>query len=598
MYRIALFVCFSQLMTASAFAIDKHIDGSINISNDDIKHHITPTAPHALSDLSSTPSPTPSLPPNSESNITTDIPKTAPFHHNDTNDSENLNDVFMDGLPLDIVQALNKAQIPPEHFSLAIIPLPTQDGHGYLPQTNQLPSTPPPYTTSQHRLTHPISHQTDVPRLPASTMKLIPTFVALDTLGADFTWDTHVYASGLQIGQTLYGNLIIQGSGDPKLTSRQLKQLFSQIQQQGIHHLDGNIILDSSIFRHVTKNPAAFDGDPLRPYNASPDGLLVNFSTLTIHSTSNNGMTASLSYEPNLADYHLPSTIAQKSGRCGNFKYSLAPQWQTQGLVYHTKLPTGCDSQSFFIAYPNAKDFAKKTIKALWLDMGNTLTGDVITQEIPWQPYQHSKTGIYQWQSSPFAIATLPSFPLAEQIYDINHHSNNVMTEQVLLSLPLYANPSSANTHLAHPLFNHHRFSNYDKSTQFVKNWWQNHLTSQPPYLTNGSGLCRQCHLTAHNLSELLSFAYQHPEFKTYLNSLGRAGVSGTIASHAKRMPHSAAINRAWIKTGTLNNVAAMAGYVKGLSGQDYVVVGIINDDKAGIARPILDTMLDWTARH
>jgi len=79
------------------------------------------------------------------------------------------------------------------------------------------------------------------------------------------------------------------------------------------------------------------------------------------------------------------------------------------------------------------------------------------------------------------------------------------------------------------------------------------------------------------------------------------AGVSGTIVAHSDRLPDSKAIGRAWIKTGTLNNVTSMAGYVKGLSGQDYVIVGLINSEQAlnaYNARTVLDVALDWTAQH
>lgn len=119
--------------------------------------------------------------------------------------------------------------------------------------------------------------------------------------------------------------------------------------------------------------------------------------------------------------------------------------------------------------------------------------------------------------------------------------------------------------------------------------------------MTNGSGLCRECTITAANLSELLTYAYSRPNFDAYVDSLGVAGVSGTIAAHSDRLPESTATGRAWIKTGTLNNVTSMAGYVKGLSGQDYVVVGIINTNQAlnpYAARPVLDAMLDWTAQR
>lgn len=143
--------------------------------------------------------------------------------------------------------------------------------------------------------------------------------------------------------------------------------------------------------------------------------------------------------------------------------------------------------------------------------------------------------------------------------------------------------------------------TNYPAALQTMTQWWQNNLSTPPPHLTNGSGLCRDCTVTAENLNELLTYAYSHPSFGAYVNSLGIAGVSGTIAAHSERLPESAATGRAWIKTGTLNNVTSMAGYVKGLSGQDYVVVGLINSEQAlnaYTARPVLDAMLDWTAQQ
>ena len=110
-----------------------------------------------------------------------------------------------------------------------------------------------------------LDHQSDIPRTPASTMKLVPSFIALDTLGADFVWHTRVYHTGLIIGNRLHGDLIIQGSGDPKMTHERLKQLLYKVQASGIRHIDGDIIGDSAVFNNVSKDPAAFDNSPLRP---------------------------------------------------------------------------------------------------------------------------------------------------------------------------------------------------------------------------------------------------------------------------------------------------------------------------------------------
>lgn len=454
-----------------------------------------------------------------------------------------------------------------------------------------------------------LNHQADIARTPASTMKLVPSFIALDTLGADFVWHTRVYHTGLVIGDRLHGDLIIQGSGDPKMTHERLEQLLYKVQSSGIRHIDGDIIIDSGVFKNVSKDPAAFDNSPLRPYNASPDGFLVNFSTIGIKSYPLNDDQANLTYTPKLANYALPSIINTRSAACGQARYSLAPEWQKKQLVLKTQLPNSCQEHAFYVAYPDAKDFAARVIAAKWQELGNTLSGNVITQEAPYTTMKNTKSthGLAALPISPLPIVSYPSLNLTQQIYDINHFSNNVMTEQVALSIGVYDKVDNKTLDKAingsHSLyqFGTPTATSYPVALHTINQWWQTNLSTPPPHLINGSGLCRDCTITAANLSELLTYAYSHPSFNAYVNSLGIAGVSGTITAHSERLPESAAIGRAWIKTGTLNNVTSMAGYVKGLSGQDYVVVGLINSEQAHnayTARPVLDAMLDWTAQH
>ncbi|WP_230661683.1 D-alanyl-D-alanine carboxypeptidase/D-alanyl-D-alanine-endopeptidase [Psychrobacter sp. I-STPA10] len=470
-------------------------------------------------------------------------------------------------------------------------PLLVQDNELSMVDANPQPAIQP--------LTTPLYHLANQPRTPASTMKLIPTFVALDTLGQDFVWQTQILHTGVIINGTLYGDMIIKGSGDPKLTHERLTQLLYQAKKAGISHIDGNIILDTSIFQQVGKDPAAFDNEPLRPYNASPDGLLINFNSIQITTLPDNHGNSQLSYTPMLADYQLPATLPQRHASCGSIEYSLAPKWQTNQLSFNKNMPSNCGEHQFYIAYPDVTDYARRVVKQKWLDLGNSLNGQVITHNQLTATHSanvHSTkpknsppiVALKAWQY-PLPLASYPSLPLSAQIYDINHYSNNVMTEQLTLSLPVYSANKTTLT------------SNYPTALTQISDWWQTHLSSPPPMMSNGSGLCRDCTVTAANMAELLQYAYQHPKFATYVDSLGIAGVSGTIAGHAHRRPHSQAIGRAWIKTGTLDNVTSMAGYVKGLSGQDYVVVGIINTNhklNAAKARPVLDAMLDWTAQH
>ena len=80
-------------------------------------------------------------------------------------------------------------------------------------------------------------------------------------------------------------------------------------------------------------------------------------------------------------------------------------------------------------------------------------------------------------------------------------------------------------------------------------------------------------------------------------NTLSIAGVDGPTRRMAARSPSSAAIGNARLKTGTLRDVTAIAGYAYGLSGRNYAVVGIINHSNAGAARPALDRLVEWAVR-
>ena len=101
---------------------------------------------------------------------------------------------------------------------------------------------------------------------PASVMKLVTTYAALELLGPSFTWNTPVYVDGTVADGVLQGNLIIQGRGDPKLVLERLWLLLRRVQGLGIKTITGDILLDRSAFVVGTQNPADFDGEPLRPY--------------------------------------------------------------------------------------------------------------------------------------------------------------------------------------------------------------------------------------------------------------------------------------------------------------------------------------------
>ena len=116
-----------------------------------------------------------------------------------------------------------------------------------------------------------LSYRADASVNPASVMKLVTTYAAMDMLGPDFTWRTDFYTDGTVDNGSLRGNLYIRGGGDPKLVLERIHAAFWALQDKGVRVILGDMVLDHSAFELPAHDPGDFDGESLRPYNASPD---------------------------------------------------------------------------------------------------------------------------------------------------------------------------------------------------------------------------------------------------------------------------------------------------------------------------------------
>jgi D-alanyl-D-alanine carboxypeptidase/D-alanyl-D-alanine-endopeptidase (penicillin-binding protein 4) len=175
-----------------------------------------------------------------------------------------------------------------------------------------------------------------------------------------------------------------------------------------------------------------------------------------------------------------------------------------------------------------------------------------------------------------------PSLPLSEIIQDINKFSNNVMAQQLYLTL---------SSELGAP-------GRFEASRVRLSQWWRNSFPGHDePVLENGSGLSRNERSTAQALTALLQAAHAGPHARHFVNSLSRAGMDGTTARLKDRSPQSPVIGNAWLKTGSLRDVASVAGYVQGQSGQRYTLVAVLHHPNAQQARAALDQLLEWTVR-
>ncbi|HEY5263564.1 MAG TPA: D-alanyl-D-alanine carboxypeptidase, partial [Steroidobacteraceae bacterium] len=120
----------------------------------------------------------------------------------------------------------------------------------------------------------------DTPRSPASTIKLVTTFAALDMLGPAYTWHTRAAIHGTLDEGVLDGDLILQGGGDPYMTLERWWSFAHGLRDTGLKAIHGDIVIDNSAFSLPAEDPGAFDGKPNRSYNVVPDALMVNFQSI------------------------------------------------------------------------------------------------------------------------------------------------------------------------------------------------------------------------------------------------------------------------------------------------------------------------------
>jgi len=438
-------------------------------------------------------------------------------------------------LPPAVLEALKTARIPADAVSLVVQPV-----------------QPGPVR---------LQHQATVARNPASLLKLVTTTAALDVLGTAFTWRTPIYMDGQIRDGVLRGNLYIQGSGDPRLGAEQLWLLMRRVQGLGIKHIQGDIVLDRSVFNLPAADPGGFDGEPLRPYNAAPDGLLVNFKSLLLQFVPDpDNKLVHIHAEPPLAGLKLPVSVPLSSVECNDYRGGLKSDFSNPlNYVFSGSYPLACGEKTWPLAYSDPERFAARAVHGMWLHLGGQLSGSVRESLVP--------AGLKPvlWHESP---------TLAEVVRDINKYSNNVMAEQVFLTLAAQKRGTGT----------------YALAGEVVLTWWKERLNNlEAPQLDKGSGLSRDTRISAHSLAGLLQWAWAQPFMPELIASLPVTGLDGTL----KRSKSSAA---AHLKTGSLRDVMGIAGYVDAANGQRYVLVAMVNHTNAHQARPVMDALIDWTA--
>lgn len=481
------------------------------------------------------------------------------------------------------VQQLNRAGIAEADFGLAIVPLKGAAQSPALPAGASLaPAAPIEHRTtgeadglSADRVSDEpmlrVMHQAERPFNPASTMKLVTTHAALAMLGPNYRWTTRFLTTGPIRDGVLQGDLILQGGGDPHLVIEDLHALMADLRAQGLTTIRGDLVVDDARFAVGPADGEAFDGDASQAYNVRPWAALTNFkaSKLVIDPKKRQ-----LALEPPLADVQLRYDVKVLKGRCrtGGTRLGVQDGATAAGRPVVSVNGTqvrACGSQQFYAAMLDHQQFLHGIFKAAWKDMGGQFTGRTRIQ-----PGAAARgRPLYAWQST---------LDLGEVVHHINKFSNNVMTRMLLLEM------AAASGQGALPP---------DRAGQWLHQWYRGQGLALPSLvMENGSGLSRQARISAGDMVALLARAAGSPTAPWFEASLPVVGIDGTMKTRLRMDPVA---GQAQIKTGTLQNVRAIAGYVTAASGRRYALSLMINGKyPAERALHAQDELLRWVYRH
>nr|WP_256833131.1 D-alanyl-D-alanine carboxypeptidase/D-alanyl-D-alanine-endopeptidase [Pseudomonas oleovorans] len=405
----------------------------------------------------------------------------------------------------------------------------------------------------------------DVSVNPASTMKLVTTYAALELLGPNHQWKTEFYADGPLKDGVLHGNLYLKGGGDPKLNMEKLWLLLRDLRINGVRQVQGDLVLDRSFF--VAPQLPAFNddgGDANKPFLVKPDSLLVNLKAQRFITRAEDGK-VSIAMDPPIASIRIDNQVRLlKAAKCPSWpdiRYNAVDQFDGTTLIVSGQLAEGCSAQTY-LSLLDHPSYAAGAVRGIWQELGGKILGK-------------DRQGPVPEDARMLVRAFSPD--VVEIVRDINKYSNNTMARQLFLSIGVqFRTEADKDDSMA--------------AQRVIRNWLaRKGITAPHLVMENGSGLSRAERISAREMALILQAAWRSPYAAEFRSSMPLVAMDGTMRRRLQRTP---LVGEAHIKTGTLNNVRAIAGFSRDSNGQDWAVVAILNDPKPWGATSILDQVL------
>ncbi len=408
----------------------------------------------------------------------------------------------------------------------------------------------------------------DTPRNPASVMKLFTTYAALDILGPAYRWRTEVHVEQEPVDGRVE-SLWLRGFGDPFLLQEDLWRIAGGVRRAGITRIDGPLILDTSHFSVDSEDPGAFDDAPWRVYNQPPHALLVNFNAIRFHlrPEPETGEVAVVP-DPPLPGLDLTEQVRLRDGPCLGFQRGVSYHVDTERRVtVEGAYPRDCRDRFHLVRRAlEPEDYLHGLFTRVWEQWDGEFTGG-------WR--------LGTWQTADTEpLYVHESQPLGNVIRLVNKYSSNVMARHLKLTIgaEVFDPPATV-----------------QKGNRAILDLLERHGIAEPGalHLENAAGLSRSNRVTVRQVARLLELARQAPLMPEFVSSLSLAGLDGTAR---RRFSGEPAAGRMHMKTGRLNNVSSIAGYVRAEDGHDYLVAVLVNAEMAhrGPGEALQDAVLSW----
>jgi len=419
-----------------------------------------------------------------------------------------------------------------------------------------------------------LAFDADAPRNPASVMKLVTTWLALSELGPQHVWRTTLLTdpgARPDADGVLTAPLYLRAGGDPMLHVKDLWALLHALRLRGVRRI-GDVVVDRSLFGLVAIDPGAFDGAADRPYNASPDALVVGFGAVQLTFIPDPAAKRwHVLIDPPVPGVTVDGAPQWRDGRCtGQSGVTTEPVLTARGVTLRIQgqVAGACGEFSLYRLALTQPRFAAAVLRYLWQQLGGVMSGEVRTGNVPVDAVR---------------LVEHESPPLGEVIRAVNKSSNNLMARMLLLSLGGKYTQKESQVPVT-----------LSASREAARAALTAQGLSMPELvLDNGAGLSRAGRISANSLARLLTVAWQSSWMPEYVSSLAIVGVDGTVS---RRLHDHPARGRAHLKTGSLRDARAVAGYVQGASGKRYIVVSLVNHDQAHAAQGFEDALIAWLA--